>query len=104
MRVICVSSLLTYVLCYKGSFELSRAIFDVLATFQLKTAFGQYPGLIGPLKRDQQRILRIVKGEASVGKEAETAAATAEAGCSCCGTPTWATGSTSLLVSRSVSS
>ena len=79
-------------LCYKGSFQLSRIIFNVLATFQIQATFGQYPCLIHPLKGDHQRILRIVKGKASVGKETETAAAAAEAGWSCYGTATWTTG------------
>lgn len=71
-------------LCHKGSFEpLSRVIFDVLDTFLLKVTFGHYLGLIRPLKRDQQRILRIIKGKASAGRESESAV-----GCSCYGTPT----------------
>lgn len=73
----------------------------MLATFQLKASFGQYLSLIHPLKREQQKILRIVKG---IGKETETAAATAEFGCSYYGTATWTTGLTSLLGSHSVSS
>lgn len=85
MRVVLAIS---YVLCYKGFFELSSVIFDVLAAFQLKATFGQYPGLIHPLKRNQRRILSIIKGKASIGKETETAAVTAEVRCSCYGTAT----------------